>query len=192
MQLITISNSLIKGYHHFKICPHNDVEMFTEMEKDNGFDPDAMAVRMPLEKDIQLELLDGITREVKKGDAAQTVRSFAGRMVGRVPPNLGKIFKTSLNNSDVSKVTCRSQMKPTQSKIPPAHQSYKRNAHGKDRRGGGAIIPCNYILQCRDSSYARVKEYLLTSLKELESHDGTEQVLLENEEEKVDPYSCPW
>ena len=165
MKVITIENSSIKGYHVFKIRPHNDIEMIVTEDNENSYDPYAMVVQMPEEGSIPKELLEDVTREAKEGMATQTVKSIASKTVGRVPANLGKIFRNLISARDVSKITCVSQNKPTLSRIPPARQSYKRYVERKDRRGGGAIIPCKYMLRCPDAIYIRVKEFLIAALK---------------------------
>lgn len=68
--------------------------------------------------------------------------------------------------------------KPTISKKPPTQQSYNRNRYGgRDRRGGGAIIPCQYKLYCKSpTACERVKAFVVSSLKELENYEGTEKV----------------
>ena len=147
-----------------------------------------MIVKMPdEEKYIDEKILDVVTRPAKKDTPEQTVRSILGKTVGMVPANHGRLFKGLLQMGDIRRITCISLRKPTISTKPPSHQSFQRNGRGgKDRRGGGAIIPCQYRLYCRSSvSYERVHAYVVSSLKELEMHDGTEKVLgLEKEDMK--------
>ena len=48
MKLLRVTNSNIKGYHHFKICPTKEIEMVVEKELQNCHDPYAVVIKMPL------------------------------------------------------------------------------------------------------------------------------------------------
>ena len=59
---IIVDKSTIRGYHIFKICPQENVEMAVPEEKDNKWDPHAMIVKMPdEEKYIDEKILDLVT-----------------------------------------------------------------------------------------------------------------------------------
>ena len=184
MNMLTIVNSNIKGYHFFKRQPRPLVEMVVKEEITNPYDADAMVVVMPSLDDIHPSLYDEITHASKGwNDPEQTVRTNAGKIIGRVPANIGKIFNQLLKEGDVKKVTCWSVEDPKLSKIPPPEQSFKRNPVGYDRRGGGAIIKCKYQLHCKPNRYYKVRDVIESSLKALE-FQGTEKL-----EEKQE--SCP-
>ena len=83
----------IKGYHIFYIRPHSEIPMKVLHERGNKYDPNAVAIWMPDLEDIDSKLHDCITRNERPGKPCQKVRDVAGCMVGRVPANLGKIFR---------------------------------------------------------------------------------------------------
>ena len=56
-----------------------------------------MLIRMPELINIPIKLDNDITREVKSGKIAETFKSIANRVVGRVPANLGKLFRDLQN-----------------------------------------------------------------------------------------------
>ena len=55
---------------------------------------------------------------------------------------------------------------PRRSINPPAHQSYRYNPIGPDRRGGGAVIPCKYILEIAAGKIEEIKSILQDFFKE--------------------------
>ena len=63
------------------------------MSFENQYDPNAHTVWMPQLETIPVSLRTEVTRPEKKGSSKQTVQDTAGKMVGRVPANLGKLFK---------------------------------------------------------------------------------------------------
>ena len=56
-----------------------------------------MLIRTPQLINIPIKLDSDITREAKSGKIAQTVKSIANRVVGRVTANLGKLFRDLQN-----------------------------------------------------------------------------------------------
>ena len=104
MNICTILNSNIKGYHIFKLRPHPHIEMLVKEERMNPYDPDAMLVMMPVLDDINPDLYDEVTRERKGEDPDQTVRTNFGKVIGRVPANIGKICTKLLKDGDVKNV----------------------------------------------------------------------------------------
>ena len=45
--------------------------------------------------------------------------------------------------------------------ITPAQQSYKHSTKGDDRRGGGAVVHCKYLLSCYDVTYEKFTEFIV-------------------------------
>ena len=187
MRVIIIGNSNIKGYHYFKIRPHREIETTVEKEIDNSYDPNVMIVRMPKLTEISLEMHDQVTIEAKCKVPKQCVKDIASKIVGRVPANVGKLFLKVLRDEYVDKITCRSVELPTLSRVPPPQRSFMRNETGYDRRGGGAVIRCKYVLRCYNGTYDTVYKYLTDALDEL-SFQGEE--IVENSNES--PFSCPF
>ena len=118
-------------------------------------------------------LHDSVTRPKKGPDPEQKVKDIAGKVIGRVPANLCRIFYEFIENNQIKKVTCWSIASPTISKIPPVGQKYKRNIKGYDQRGGGAVIKCIYKVYCFSSSYNEVREKLCELFQNVE-YEGTE------------------
>lgn len=173
MKTIKIIDSNIKGYHIYHIRPCTKVVMHVEPEFGNSYDPNAMLVKIP-----ELKELLTMTEE-------ETMKSKAGKIVGRVPANLGQLFRHLLSNGKVKNIECWATDEPTISKVPRASQSFKRNFKGLNRRGGGAVIPCQFILKCYDSSYDSASEFLTENLRAFKH--GTEKVVLEKSSA-----SCPF
>ena len=193
MEAVVIKESNIKGYHYFKRKPHAEIEMKVEKELNNIHDPDAYVVKMTKLKYIHPKYHKEVTRQAKGKDPQQTVSDIAGSIIGRVPANIGKIFHQLFDERKLQRITCRSTDKPTLSNIPPPQESFKRNPGKKDRRGGGGVIPCVYILHCWNSSYEQVHKFCMDSLGELE-FQGTECVdeLKKRNVVPTQSSTCPW
>ena len=102
-----------------------------------------------------------------------------------------RFFKESITSNQVKKITCMSTDNPNISKVPPSQQSFRKNQHGFDRRGGGGIIPCRYIIYCYDSTFEKVRYILHESLKELK-FQGSETLFIPTEEDEPSRSTCPW
>ena len=100
-KMIVLRNSCIKGYHIFQIKPHREIKMLVQNEDGNKYDPFAMLIRMPELINIPIKLHNNITREAKSGKIVQTVKSIANKVVGRVPANLGKLFRDLQNQCHI-------------------------------------------------------------------------------------------
>ena len=88
MKLI-LKNSAIKWYHIFKITQLIEMTMIVEREEENEFDPYAMVIKTPEIDHIPLEDRNKITREK---EPQQRLKDIAGKVVGRVPANIGQLF----------------------------------------------------------------------------------------------------
>lgn len=175
MRKVTVINSNIKGYHHFKIRPHGDIAMLVEKEANNHFDPSAMIIKIPQLCKIPTELHNVVTKPKRGKEHEQTVKSNAGKTVGRVPANVCKIFTTLLNNGLVREICCWSTGEPCLSRHPYSKQTFKSNRGGQDRQGGGAVIPCRFDLICYESSYEKVISHLLKEFQD-NGFNGTERI----------------
>ena len=99
MKLI-LKNRAIKGYHIFKITQLIEMTMIVEREEENEFDPYAMVIKTPEIDHIPLEDRNKITREK---EPQQRLKDIAGKVVGRVPANLGKLFsRMELSAANIS------------------------------------------------------------------------------------------
>ena len=99
MKLI-LKNSAIKGYHIFKITQLIEMTMIVEREEENEFDLYAMVIKIPEIDHIPREDRNKITREK---EPQQRLKDIAGKVVGRVPANLGKLFsRMELSAANIS------------------------------------------------------------------------------------------
>jgi len=134
-------------------------------EIDNTYDPSAMLVKVL--KTVDSILLNKVTCEANAGRPQQIVKDIIGQTVGRVPANLCKVFRGLLKTGDIYRVSCFSKGKATIS-CNPRSSLQMCKSWGNDHRGGGAIIPSNYRLYCRNiKTYNRVSEFVCSSLKDL-------------------------
>lgn len=162
-----IVKSNIKGYHVFKIKPSLETGLFVEKENDNPYDPEAMVVKLPQEEED-------------------------GKVIGRVPANLCKSFRCMMKQGYTAEIKCFAVGPPTSSKKPDLNQTYKRNyKNGLDRRGGGAVIRCKFIIMCYESNYDKTVEYIREELLRIK---GTEEIFSSKSGGSVDTpwFSCPW
>ena len=167
------------------------MEMLLEKEEDNSYDVNAMVIKMPDLIQIDKQYLDITVRPYKRKEPEQRVKDNAGKVTGRVPANICKIFKELITSNQVEKITCMSTDNPNITKVPPSQQSFRKNQHGFDRRSGGGIIPCRYIIYCYDSTFEKVRNIIHESLKELK-FQGTKTLFIAPEEDEPSCYTCPW
>ena len=102
--MIVLRNSCIKCYHIFQTKPHLEIKNLVENEDGNKYDPFAMLIRMPELINIPIKLHNDITKDAKSGNIAQTVKTIANKVVGKVLANLGKLFR-DLQNQWCIKIT---------------------------------------------------------------------------------------
>ena len=191
MKILHIENSSIRGYHISKRRPHTAIEMLLEKEEDNSYDVNAMVNKMPDMIQIDKQYLDFTVRPCKGKEPEQKVKDNADKVIGRVAANICKVFKELITSNQVKKIMCMSTENPNISKVPPSQQSFRKNQHGFDRRGGGGIIPCRYIIYCYDSTFEKVRYILHESLKELK-FQGSETLFIPTEEDEPSRSTCPW
>ena len=191
MKILHIENSSIRGYHFSKRRPHTEIEVLLDKEEDNSHDVNAMVIKMLDLIQIDKQYLDITVRPCKGKEPEQKVKDNAGKIIGRVPANICKIFKELITSNQVKKFTRMSRDNPNISKVLPSQQSFRKNQHGFDRRGGGGLAPCQYIIHCYDSTFEKIRNNLHESLKELK-FQGTETQFIPTEEEKPSLSTCPW
>jgi len=175
MKVLKVTNSAIKGYHIFKIKPHESIKMLVIPELNNSYDANAMLIQMPAIQDIDENL-----HEENTGKDDTKVTDIAGKKVGRVPANLAVIFRKLLTSGKIKSISCVSEGRPRHSLNPHFKQFFYKNARsGRDRRGGGAIIPCTFEINCYETHFEATKKFLQKSIKDL-SEKATEQLVDEN------------
>ena len=164
----------IKGYHFFKIRPHEEIPLLVLPEDGNVFDEHAMMVVMP--KNVAEEMLEAVTR---KGDAkrkTQKVKDILGKQVGRVPANLCRIFRELLQTDMLlENITCYHSITVGHSISPHFQKVFKRARArlGRDEPGGGAELKCSYFLRIKDTCYDQAVERFKKRLPE----EDFEQIL---------------
>ena len=115
---VVVANSTVKGYHHFKITPHEEVPMLVIPDEGNEFDACAMKVVVPRLSEIRPSLHNVVTRKGTAGRPTTTVKDTAGKCVGRVPANLCKVFRRLLEQGHVADISCLATGKAFQSRKP--------------------------------------------------------------------------
>ena len=80
--------------------------MLLAKEDENLYDKNAMVVKMPELNEIHEKYHNEIVKPAKGKDLLQTVKCNAGKVIGRVPANLCKIFNELIIDSEVHKITC--------------------------------------------------------------------------------------
>ena len=191
MKILHIEYQSIRGYYFFKRRPHTAIEMQLEKEEDKSYDVNAMVIKMPDLIQIDTQYLNITVRPCKGKEPEQKVKDNAGKVIGRVPANISMIFKELITSNQVKKITCMSTDNPNISKVPPSRQYFRKNQDGFDRRGGGGIIPCQYIIYCCDSTFEKLRNILHESLKELK-FQGTEKLFIPTEEDELSRSIYPW
>ncbi|CAH3194148.1 unnamed protein product, partial [Porites evermanni] len=103
---------------------------------------------------------------VMKSKSAKTeykVRDLVGKTIGRVQYFLNKTFVELL---DEGRVTCVTG-EPTASVNPQQKQKWVKNR----RTGGGAIIPCTWLLWVPRGMEERVMEVIRARLPDVDGHE---------------------
>ena len=147
-----ILTSVITGLHETKISSHRDVKL--KVENDDSIpdiDVNCMVVRIPPIEDIPLELHGAVAypksrnpRDPRKKD--MLVKEVAGKKVGNVPANLCGLFRRLKASGKVKEIHSFSVgERPVRSDKPATMQKYCRR-NQLDRRGGGMILECQYVL----------------------------------------------
>lgn len=101
------------------------------------------------------------------------VKDVAGAKVGSVPANLCGLLKGLLDDGRVKTIECVSVVpKPRASTL--GQQAFHKSAAGKDRRGGGVVLDCKYVLH---TEVSRRREVIDQIRQFLDDHDGKERVV---------------
>ncbi|XP_070541430.1 uncharacterized protein [Ptychodera flava] len=168
--------SVVKGYHHFRIRPHTDIPLKLVAEENNEHDIHAVGVWMPHLCDIPQQFHNDITRKERGKQPAQKVLDIAGRQVGRVPANLCRMFRELLDNGTASKIMCHYTDDVGLSVKPSHHEKFQKGTKRlQDRPGGGAVLHCIYQVTVKNE-----KDVLSTreKLENIVANMGTEGTLL--------------
>ena len=186
MSSIIIRNSTISGLHATK-CSSNPEVTLLVCPDTTWKDSNAMKVVVPHLENLPLDSHDLVTwpkNHARKRFVDQKIRDVAGKKVGNVPANLCGVFKDLLDEGIATRITARSTaMKPRVSTRPCTQQSFQKRP-GLDRRGGGVVLDCIYIVHVHVTSYiyianlyrgvkfnrATTKEEELPSMREFAEH----------------------
>ena len=154
MSEIVVRNSTISGLHATK-CSSNPEITLSVCPDTTWKDSDAMKVIVPSLENLPLESHHLVTwpkNPARKRFKDQKIRDVAGKKIGNVPANLCAVFKDLLGRGVATRITARSTAeKPRASVRPPTQQSFQKRTLGLDRRGGGVVLDCRYIIHVTSS-----------------------------------------
>ena len=176
MSEINVLNSVITGLHITKTSSHPSIRLVVLADDSaRAYDNNCLKVIYPSKEDISPSLMEEVVwpkNPRNKRFRDQLVSDIIGKKVGNVPANLCGLFKNLVESGKVKKVFCISTgTKPRASLSPPTRQSFKKMASGRDRRGGGVVLDCKYVLRIREST----RDEVVQEIQEfLSNHDGTE------------------
>ena len=143
--------SVVTGIHRTKVGSHREIELL--LEKDDSIpniDPNCMIVRFPGLEDIPQRLHNAVTYPKNpdhKRYVDQLVKDVVGRKVGNVPANFCGLFRRLKRDGHVRKIECFSTGERPRPSIQPHTQQKYREQRRMDRRGGGLVLDCHYILK---------------------------------------------
>jgi hypothetical protein len=143
-----IDNSVIKGYHVFKIKPPvTDTYFLIDREYTNLIDKNACLVWIPDISKFTLSLHDMYTDEKRQ----LKLSDIAGLPVGHVPGTLSGCFRRILDSGGHIYAIVTGEPCPS---FPPWP--------APNEKGGGVVIPCRYVVEVDDvdSTFASLTEAL--------------------------------
>ncbi|KAH3851881.1 hypothetical protein DPMN_094368 [Dreissena polymorpha] len=133
-----IEDSVMKGYHQFKIRPPMHTELNVDLEYTNLHDENAALVWIPPIEDFPPEMRQNVTDQSR----FLILCDIAGLPIGRVPRGLAGAFRNIIELE--GKITALDTGEPCPSFAPwPAPEA----------TGGGVVIPCDYIITCADNDF---------------------------------------
>jgi len=162
---LIVQNSVIKGFHINHIHPpmtNPPTRLRVDLEYTNIKDENALLVWVPDIERFSSELVSLITdkkRYLKLSD-------IAGLPVGHVPWGHSSVVKQLIEKGCI--VHAQSTSDPTPS-FPPCRTR---------ERGGGVVIPCNYIINCKNITIGKAKKFLQSLCKMPEDKEMSVKVTL--------------
>ena len=174
---VTVVNSTISGLHITKKSSHPDIKLLVVPDSARAsYDKNCLKVMCPELEQIPPELHGEIVwpRNLKSRRPDDLlVKDVAGAKVGSVPANLCGLFKGLLDDGRVKSIECVSvASKPRASML--GQRAFLKSASGKDRRGGGVVLDCKYIIH---TEVTRRREVINEIVQFLNGHDGDERVV---------------
>ena len=157
---VTLKNSVVKGYHVYKIKPPMTdpaTRLVIDREYSNPRDPNACLVWVPPLSDMPKEV-HNIYTDMK---TYLKVSDIAGLPVGHVPLGFSGTFRLFLEQGCV--ITCEPIAMPCPS-FPPWPQVQEK--------GGGAVIPCDYFIKCPTNLVEFVKNKLKSAVGQMAEKDA--------------------
>ncbi|KAH3768833.1 hypothetical protein DPMN_170049 [Dreissena polymorpha] len=133
-----IKDSVIKGYHQFKIRPPMHTELNVDLEYTNLHDENAALVWIPPIEDFPPEMRQNVT------DQSRFLRlcDIAGLPIGHVPRGLAGAFRKIIELE--GKITALATGEPCPSFAP---------WQAPEATGVGVVIPCDYIITCAENDF---------------------------------------
>jgi len=178
MMAVQITNGMIKGFHEFGIKLPVGCRVNVERE-DSSVAKDEYALLCKVPQDLDEETKGTVMRSKSKRKEYR-VSDVMGKTIGRVQYFLNKTFIQLLEEGKVKSVNGCITGEPTASRKPPTTQKWQRNRQA----GGGAVIPCSWILQVSRGMEQRVKEIVESRLPDIEGHKNMEVKILHSAKRK--------
>ena len=182
MEFTIKMRSVVTGIHITKIGGHEKIPLILENDDSiPDIDPMCILVKFPKIEDIPRRYHKLITypkNPEHRRFEDQLVEDVAGMKVGNVPANVCCLFRNLQGDSRVERLQCVPVgVKPRPSIAPPSKTKFRKSpyAGGKDRRGGGLVLDCEYIIQLKSPSYRSAVKSEVRQF--LEEHDGDETIL---------------
>ena len=148
---ISIQDSVIKGYHHFKIKPPDGVLLRIDLEYTNVHDENAALVWIPELRDIPQNMHSIVT------DAARFLKlsDIAGLPIGHVPRGLAIAFRQIIEYGGSVSALSKGEPRQTFPPWPAPHET-----------GGGAVIPCDYFIKTEAEKHVVLLKETLNNMPE--------------------------
>ena len=157
---VVLKNSVVKGYHVYKLKPlmtNPATRLVVQREYSNPRDPSACLVWVPPLSDMPEDIHDMYT-DIK---CFLKVSDIADLPVGHVPLGFSGSFRAFLEKGCA--ITCEPIGLPCPS-FPPWPQVQEK--------GGGAVIPCDYFIQCTSNLVEYVKKELKSAVGKMKEKDA--------------------
>jgi len=152
---IHLQNSVIKGYHHYKIRPPvttPPTRLSVDREYTNIHDINAFFVWIPSIQHFHPSLHSILTDEKRQ----LFISDIAGLPIGHVPRELAPCFRSVMDNGgSVYSEVCGEPF-PSAYPWPQAHEI-----------GDGVLLPCTYIIKPAAGDYCSAYDNLTTTLSEM-------------------------
>lgn len=159
---IWIKNSVIKGYHVYEIRPPTVAmstnRLMVDLEYINIVDPHVSLVWVPEISTFPNELHE-ITTDAKRH---LQLKDIAGLPIGHAPRGLGFVFRQLIERGCRVEAIALGDPCPSFPPWPPVME-----------KGGGVVIPCDYIISSVSKDYLNeAKELIISTLSNMPEREA--------------------